>query len=457
MNTDKHIVIILGFTLIQFMSFLLSLKWGISDYFENERFKISQEKRRFEYEMKQRKINADTELRQEKARLRNEVREQKKNMQEELAVAKQEYREQKTTLNNQFRELKKQLLTESKNVKLLADQRVSDAETRAKEMYALLSSSSPFTSCAEMMADIFLTHYFSSEDYLRHKPHPAIQAANEVKILRKETKSYFTRMKELEYKLSYIIKRFPDIEIYTNNDEDLLSLKEAITSSDEIMATKDNRKDYLSQEEYQNLTETQKSQLALDRYVQSRTKNKWSIGRDYEMSCAFQMEADGYSVEMNGIKLRMGDLGRDLIAKKNNGDIFGNEVLIIQCKNWSRHHLIRENVIMQLLGTKIEYEISHNNVNQEVTPVLMIPPYSQLSETALQFADKLKVRILRLENKDFPRIKCNINNGQKIYHLPFDQQYDRTEIKLTGECYVWTVAEAESKGFRRAMRYNFNN
>lgn len=31
-------------------------------------------------------------------------------------------------------------------------------------------------------------------------------------------------------------------------------------------------------------------------------------------------------------------------------------------------------------------------------------------------------------------IKCNIGtNGEKIYHLPFDQQYYRTEIKKAGE------------------------
>jgi hypothetical protein len=55
---------------------------------------------------------------------------------------------------------------------------------------------------------------------------------------------------------------------------------------------------------------------------------------------------------------------------------------------------------------------------------------------------------------EFPRIKCNINGKDKIYHLPFDQQYDRTQIKNNGEFMAWSVAEAESKGFRRAKRHN---
>jgi hypothetical protein len=48
------------------------------------------------------------------------------------------------------------------------------------------------------------------------------------------------------------------------------------------------------------------------------------------------------------------------------------------------------------------------------------------------------------------------NSGQKWigYHLPFDQQYDRTKIiPALDECYVRTVAEAEERGFRRAFRH----
>jgi hypothetical protein len=43
---------------------------------------------------------------------------------------------------------------------------------------------------------------------------------------------------------------------------------------------------------------------------------------------------------------------------------------------------------------------------------------------------------------------------EKIYHLPFDQQYDRTKIiKSKGEFYAKTVIEAELRGFRRAHRW----
>ena len=58
----------------------------------------------------------------------------------------------------------------------------------------------------------------------------------------------------------------------------------------------------------------------------------------------------------------------------------------------------------------------------------------------------------------YPCIKENIENDkEKIYHLPFDQQYDTTKIESDkGESYFMTVKEAEDNGFRRAKRWMGN-
>lgn len=84
---------------------------------------------------------------------------------------------------------------------------------------------------------------------------------------------------------------------------------------------------------------------------------------------------------------------------------------------------------------------------------------TNLSETATKFAKILGVKVIKEDMGEFPRIKCNINvdsNGvkTKIYHLPFDQQYDKTQIKYEDEFYAYTVKEAVEKGFRRAFRYS---
>ena len=44
-----------------------------------------------------------------------------------------------------------------------------------------------------------------------------------------------------------------------------------------------------------------------------------------------------------------------------------------------------------------------------------------------------------------------------IFHLPFDQQYDKTKINKEDEFYAFTVKEAVESGFRRAYKhYGYN-
>ena len=83
---------------------------------------------------------------------------------------------------------------------------------------------------------------------------------------------------------------------------------------------------------------------------------------------------------------------------------------------------------------------------------------AKLSEKSKEFARVLQIHVEQeFPLRQYPCIKCNVSmrNGEKIYHLPFDQQYDRTLIKEEkNECYVETVKQAEAKGFRRAFRWH---
>ena len=132
---------------------------------------------------------------------------------------------------------------------------------------------------------------------------------------------------------------------------------------------------------------------------------------------------------------------------------FDGIVVIVQCKNWSKHKVIHENHICQLFGTVIQYNIENN---QKAIPVFITT--TVLSETAMKFAEYLGIKVLQEKKfEDFPRIKCNINSKEKIYHLPFDQQYDKTIIdSKNGEFFAWTVQEAVDNGFRRAKKYFFS-
>jgi hypothetical protein len=80
-----------------------------------------------------------------------------------------------------------------------------------------------------------------------------------------------------------------------------------------------------------------------------------------------------------------------------------------------------------------------------------------LSDRAREFARVLDIAVQEsFPLNDYPRIKCNVSRstGERIYHLPFDQQYDATTIEPgREETYVSTCAEAEAFGFRRAWRW----
>ena len=218
----------------------------------------------------------------------------------------------------------------------------------------------------------------------------------------------------------------------------------------ETLSKYDYSKSYLTKEEYSNLTSIEKNQLALDRYKQSHQKTKWQVGRDYENYIGYKCSENNYTVEYPGSFLKFEDLGRDIIAKKD------NNIYIIQCKYWSSIKEIHEKHIMQLYGSVISYCIENNCETSNVTGVL-------ITNIALSDVAKKTAKFLNVEYRefvdigDYPMIKCNINlcnDGMtKIYHLPFDQQYDSTKINKPGEFMAMTVAEAENAGFRRTFKW----
>lgn len=147
----------------------------------------------------------------------------------------------------------------------------------------------------------------------------------------------------------------------------------------------------------------------------------------------------------------MEDLGRDIIAKKD------NKTLIIQCKYWSTKKQIHEKQVTQLYGTMVSYCVENGFSKKDVTGILVTN--ISLSETAKKIAHFLNIQFQEnIPSGKYPCIKCNIGhdyNGTetKIYHLPFDQQYDSTKINKKGEFFALTVQEAEEAGFRRAFKW----
>ena len=260
-------------------------------------------------------------------------------------------------------------------------------------------------------------------------------------LLKKEKAEEIEKIKGAEYQLAYLLELYPALQDVIDAEFKELNISYSdITEYDPVLK-------YLKQDEWQKLTDTERNQLALDRYVESRQKSKWQIGRDYELYCGYCYEQSGYTVDYYGSYHGLEDLGRDLIIK------LGDEVRIVQCKYWSQNKQIHENHIMQLYGSVIEYNLE-NNAN--ATGILLTN--TVLSDKAKDFAKVLGIAFKEHHSLgEFPRIKCNIGVEGKIYHLPFDQQYDTTIIDEKGEFMALTVVEAEQAGFRRAYRWHGNN
>lgn len=290
---------------------------------------------------------------------------------------------------------------------------------------------------------------------LIRKPRPiSYETANDLKKrLSKYKAEIFDKYKETQYKYEYLLSLFPELQEYIDG-EAVRERTEEVTEEYE-----DRRVGYLTKEEWESLTDTQKSQLALDRYNEQRKRTKEQVGRDYEEYVAylFRKKLKGCDVVMFGEQKGLNDLGRDLIVKHK------GKVYVVQCKRWSADRVIREKHIMQLFGSTIEYcwEWKRKGVHPiEMVGKSIIPVFvttTELSDTAKQFSERLGVVAVQEQIGDYPQIKCNVGaDGEKIYHLPFDQQYNRVIIEpKKGEFMATTVEEAEEKGFRRAKKFYF--
>lgn len=300
---------------------------------------------------------------------------------------------------------------------------------------------------AEQLSDFLYMYDCEIASYLERKSHPAVKASKEVTKIAKEKRALQKENKMLKYQLAFYENAFPWLEDFKEVDaKDAWNYARGI--DDESKDEYEQLKNWLSPEEYQELPTAEKYQLALERYCK-RKKTNWEIGIDYERFIGYKLEAEGFKVKYQGALLGLEDMGRDLVATKD------DEVIVVQCKRWAKDKTIHEKHIFQLYGSVVL--LAMENSTKQCRGIFVTT--TTLSDKAKKCADFLGIS--RIENYDFteyPMIKCNISKtGEKIYHLPFDQQYDKVEISTKEYAfYAKTVNEAESQGFRRAYRWNPN-
>ncbi len=316
------------------------------------------------------------------------------------------------------------------------------AKTELCDMLTTAQITTPFL--AKQFSDFMYVNDLLDADYLETKSRPAFTAAEKVREIAKQKRVLQEQCKLQEYQLNLYETAFPWLaEFKEISSEDLQQLASVDTAPDSEYSS---LKKWLSPQEYQSLPSAERLQLALERYTK-RQKTNWQIGIEYERYVGYCYERKGYKVRYFGATEGLEDMGRDLIVTQ------GKKLFVIQCKRWSTEKTIHEKHIFQLYGTTILQKLE--NPDKRVSGLFITT--TTLSELAKSCADYLHITVV--ENyplREYPLIKCNISkNGEKIYHLPFDQQYDRVMVEPDdGDCYASTVQEAESKGFRHAWRWH---
>ena len=236
-----------------------------------------------------------------------------------------------------------------------------------------------------------------------------------------------------------------------NNKETTKENLESTNSSSNILNSEHPKKD-TSKNTSRIISEDERNQKELDRYVNAN-HSKEDIGLFYERYIGYIFESKGWHVIYNGAKKGKEDEGIDLICIRN------ERVRLVQCKYWSQNKTLFENSIFQLYGTW-QFRVKRNDFAPKRLEAYLITS-TVVSELAKNSAETLDINIKQKFklNKNYPKIKCTTTKeGEKIYHLPTDQQYDNIGInKDSRRFYVLTVAEAVAKGHRRAYHHRFSN
>jgi hypothetical protein len=304
----------------------------------------------------------------------------------------------------------------------------------------------------------WLTHLIGEadkamDDYigvqLRNKHREASSADLEVARLQAERRQLKGRVKYLEYQLVSYKEYFPFLEDYENPILDEAVQLHLGHDDPFLLEHKDPVLKYLSNDEYERLTVAERDQLALDRYLRNGLTPA-SIGSLYDRYIGYLYEREGWEVRYQPIAVGVKGLSKDLICSKD------DLIHYVHVRCWAPDKLIHERHILNLYGTvqMLSVRLCEDQLfAPKIVPRLITNAH--LSQNAREAALHLGVEVkenFKL-NSNFPMIKCRVDaeTRERIYHLPFDEQYDDVQIEpQRGECYARTVFEAEQLGFRRA-------
>lgn len=178
----------------------------------------------------------------------------------------------------------------------------------------------------------------------------------------------------------------------------------------------------------------------------AKAENKWKYGRDYERYVGYLFEREGFSVIYNGATKGSSDGGIDLFCFKD------GIVYPIQCKRWKKK--VDEEEIDKFVRAVAIFKRNRSSYSIPLCYSKVIPIFyttSGYTDYAMWKAHDVDLicRVQRFNSiREYPAVKCTLQNRKKVYYLPFDKDFDSISVGVyRGGCYKFSVLEAEKEGF----------
>jgi ParB-like chromosome segregation protein Spo0J len=176
--------------------------------------------------------------------------------------------------------------------------RIDAMEERARQLIA--SRIETYPHIAQAWAEWELALAKEEAAQLRRKKHPAKSAAESVKVKSKQMAELRRQLKLTEYVNQLYEFHFPWLT-------DLRDLDEELDYAASLNGSEPDKEDpvskFVSKDEWSALTDCERNQRALERYLRGRL-TPWQLGRDYERCVGYLREQDGCKVTLGVSRFR---------------------------------------------------------------------------------------------------------------------------------------------------------
>jgi hypothetical protein len=130
-----------------------------------------------------------------------------------------------------------------------------------------------------------------AEEFLRNKKHPAVKEAQRFRDASAAKRQALTHNRILKFQLAYYEELFPWLADYRDIEIDDASIRVQPTDESDDGEERDPAEYWLSVSEYKSLPTTEKYQMALDRYWNTK-KSPLEVGRLYERYVGYHLPFD---------------------------------------------------------------------------------------------------------------------------------------------------------------------